>query len=235
MASAAAFMPAAHAAVTTRARALQLNLGAGPFSTAEEAAKAAWLARLDTPVWGRVANCAAPREDSATGYAAPAGVSAQRQFILERDDGKASLKFDLAGGHVTSWVCGGEEQLFMSKKAVFVAGETARRGGISICWPAFDERNPPAGKHGFVRTSDRWLVESFGFAPPVEKSSSGVVLSWWLARFGPANTVGAGGVPQDPYVVLRHPTIHLEVDDATSAITSFHFGSAPKDVPTDYH
>lgn len=43
----------------------------------------------------------------------------------------------------------------MSEKADFVTGKTALRGGIPICWPAFNERNLRAGKHGFVHTSDR--------------------------------------------------------------------------------
>jgi D-hexose-6-phosphate mutarotase len=120
-----------------------------------------------------------------------------QQLSLKRDDGLASISFCLAGGHLTSWVCKDEEQLFMSKKAVFVPGKTAIRGGIPICWPAFNDRNLPAGKHGIVRTSEKWVVEALGMEG------------------------------KDPYVVLTHPTVFFEVDSATKAITGYHFEPPP--------
>jgi len=116
-----------------------------------------------------------------------------QQLSLKRDDGLASISFCLAGGHLTSWVCKDEEQLFMSKKAVFVPGKTAIRGGIPICWPAFNDRNLAAGKHGIVRTSEKWVVEALGMEG------------------------------KDPYVLLIHPTVLFEVDSATKAITGYHF------------
>ncbi|KAJ1450699.1 galactose mutarotase-like domain-containing protein [Pelagophyceae sp. CCMP2097] len=88
------------------------------------------------------------------------------QTTLQRKDGLASLSFYASVGHVTSWVCQGEEQLFLSEKATFVPGKSAIRGGIPICWPAFNDRHLPAGKHGIVRTSDKWTAEAFDGEDP---------------------------------------------------------------------
>lgn len=114
---------------------------------------------------------------------------------------------------MTSWVCRGEDQLYMSKKASFEAGKTAMRGGIPICWPAFNDRNLAAGKHGIVRTSDRWAVEATGRDPPRDPGAQKAF---------------------DPYVVLAHPTVFFEVDAATNAIAGFSFerpGGAASAVP----
>jgi glucose-6-phosphate 1-epimerase len=92
----------------------------------------------------------------------------------------------------------------MSKKATFVAGKTAMRGGIPVCWPAFNDRNLAAGKHGIVRTSDQWVVEATGRDPP---------------RDDPELQQAC----DDPYVVLAHPTVYFDVDAATKAIAGFSF------------
>lgn len=84
---------------------------------------------------------------------------------LARADGLATIRFSLDGGHVTSWVCGGEEQLFLSDEANFIEGQMAIRGGVPICWPAFSERNPKAGKHGIVRASESWDIVEAGTEP----------------------------------------------------------------------
>ncbi len=55
------------------------------------------------------------------------------------------------GAHVTSWVCAGLEQLYLSSRSRFETGK-AIRGGVPIIFPQFATRgNGP--RHGFARTS----------------------------------------------------------------------------------
>jgi glucose-6-phosphate 1-epimerase len=115
-------------------------------------------------------------------------------YEMPREDGLATIKFCLEGSHVTSWVCGGEEQLFLSKKASFIPEKLAIRGGIPICWPTFNERNLKAGKHGIVRTSERWNIHA--------------------ADTDPDGT---------PWMVLEHETFYLEVDAKTGTIVGYHY------------
>ena len=61
----------------------------------------------------------------------------------------------LHGAHVTSWKSGGEEQLFVSKSAVYGAPK-AIRGGIPICWPQFS--GAPLGPRGPPGRPDRLLL-----------------------------------------------------------------------------
>lgn len=61
----------------------------------------------------------------------------------------------LFGGHVLSWVSGGQERFFLSEKAV-MDGSAPIRGGVPVCFPQFNMRgNLP--KHGFARTQV-WAV-----------------------------------------------------------------------------
>jgi glucose-6-phosphate 1-epimerase len=115
-------------------------------------------------------------------------------FELPRQDGLAAIKFCLEGSHVTSWVCSGEEQLFLSDEANFVPDKLAIRGGVPICWPAFNERNLKAGKHGIVRTSERWNI--------------------YAADTDPDGT---------PWMELEHETCYLEVDSKSCSIVGYHF------------
>ena len=62
------------------------------------------------------------------------------------------------GATVTSWVVEGQENLFISSKAV-LDGSKAIRGGIPVCFPQFGpwEAGP---QHGFARSSDKWVVRA---------------------------------------------------------------------------
>jgi glucose-6-phosphate 1-epimerase len=54
------------------------------------------------------------------------------------------------GGQVLSWTVGGQEQFFLSDRAV-MDGSAPIRGGVPVCFPQFNMRgNLP--KHGFART-----------------------------------------------------------------------------------
>ena len=90
-------------------------------------------------------------------------LDADKKFVLRTD--YASCEIGLCGGHILSWKLMGEEQLFMSSKAVMDGGESgtvAVRGGVPICWPQFGffetAANAPKVKHGLVRCSNNWVA-----------------------------------------------------------------------------
>ena len=65
----------------------------------------------------------------------------------------------LHGAHVLSWTpAGGQEQLYLSPKSEFAAGQ-AIRGGVPVCFPQFAARGP-LPKHGFARTRPWQLVSA---------------------------------------------------------------------------
>ncbi len=65
----------------------------------------------------------------------------------------------LHGAHVLSWIpAGAQEQLYLSPKSEFAAGQ-AIRGGVPVCFPQFSARGP-LPKHGFARTRPWQLVSA---------------------------------------------------------------------------
>ncbi|CAD7932693.1 unnamed protein product [Amoebophrya sp. A25] len=104
-------------------------------------------------------------------------------------EGGASCEIGVWGAHVLSWKdATGTDLLYMSSGAKFEAGKTALRGGIPICWPAFNTKKPSVGKHGFVRTAthDEWKVET--------SSASSATLTF-RTTFG--RCIGDGTGPDD--------------------------------------
>ncbi len=68
------------------------------------------------------------------------------------------------GAHLTSWkLAGGEEQLFLSSKALFQE-EKSIRGGVPIIFPQFNEFGD-GPRHGFARTSVWRLI-----TPPAQQN-----------------------------------------------------------------
>ena len=61
------------------------------------------------------------------------------------------------GAHLSSWLCDGVEQIFLSEQAVFAPGK-AIRGGVPLIFPQFSEFGP-GPRHGFVRTAE-WILVS---------------------------------------------------------------------------
>jgi glucose-6-phosphate 1-epimerase len=87
-------------------------------------------------------------------------VLGQPAVRLQSPDG-AQATVLLQGGHLVSWIpAGGEEQLYLSPKAVAGPGQ-AVRGGVPVIFPQFEQRGPDTSlpRHGFARTS-KWFVES---------------------------------------------------------------------------
>ncbi len=80
-----------------------------------------------------------------------------QELVLEHSGSR--LRLSLQGAHITEYVVGDEDLLWVSQSARFAEG-VAIRGGIPLCWPWFgaspdDTRWP---QHGFARTSRFRLV-----------------------------------------------------------------------------
>lgn len=87
-------------------------------------------------------------------------VLGQPAVRLQSPDG-AQATVLLHGGHLVSWIpAGGEEQLYLSPKAVAGPGQ-AVRGGVPVIFPQFEQRGPDKSlpRHGFARTR-AWSIES---------------------------------------------------------------------------
>ena len=77
--------------------------------------------------------------------------------LTSPDGARATIA--LHGAHVLSWVpAGGEEQLYLSPRSGFGAGQ-AIRGGVPVVFPQFSSRGP-LPKHGFARTRPWQLVSA---------------------------------------------------------------------------
>lgn len=73
----------------------------------------------------------------------------QPALQLKAGDGATACVL-LHGAHLVSWVpAGGEEQLYLSPRAVF-DGRQAVRGGVPVVFPQFNQRGP-LPRHGFAR------------------------------------------------------------------------------------
>ena len=71
-------------------------------------------------------------------------------------DAENSLELYLFGAHITSWVGGGRQRLWMSTASV-MDGSAPLRGGIPLCFPQFAD-NGNIKMHGFVREMSWNLV-----------------------------------------------------------------------------
>ncbi len=93
------------------------------------------------------------------------GINDLPKVVLASDDG-ARAEIYLHGAHLTSWVpAGGEECLFLSRSSHFDPA-SAIRGGVPVIFPQFAGRGP-LPKHGFARTTEWELLETFHDSPRV--------------------------------------------------------------------
>ncbi len=114
---------------------------------------------------------------------------------------EASCEIGLFGGHVLSWKVKGEEQMFMSSKAIFDGGESgtvAIRGGVPICWPQFGffktASNAPDAKHGLIRYSHNWVATKISArSATLELVPDAAMKARWSAEFKFSYTVSIQG------------------------------------------
>lgn len=88
-----------------------------------------------------------------------AQVLGQPAVQIQSPDG-AQATVLLHGGHVVSWVpAGGQEQLYLSPRAVAGEGQ-AVRGGVPVIFPQFEQRGPDVSlpRHGLARNR-AWRLE----------------------------------------------------------------------------
>lgn len=80
----------------------------------------------------------------------------QPAISLRAPDG-ASVMILLQGAQILSWQRPeGQEQLYLSERAVYASGQPVR-GGVPVIFPQFENRGP-LPRHGFARTT-RWTLE----------------------------------------------------------------------------
>jgi glucose-6-phosphate 1-epimerase len=80
----------------------------------------------------------------------------QPAVSLNSPDGARALIL-LQGAQLVSWQRpDGDEQLYLSERAVYATGQ-AVRGGVPVIFPQFESRGP-LPRHGFARTT-RWTFE----------------------------------------------------------------------------
>jgi len=93
-----------------------------------------------------------------------------------------SVTIKTFGAHIMSYICRGEERLYMSPNAI-IDGSKPIRGGIPIVFPQFSQPNPSMAQHGFARTST-WSVtdlgheEDYAFAILSLKSNAETMAIW---------------------------------------------------------
>lgn len=75
---------------------------------------------------------------------------------------KSSIVVYRQGAHLTSWTdAAGTERLYTSPTSVYKPGK-AIRGGVPLIFPQFSDLGPLKQSHGFLRTSERFTIESDG-------------------------------------------------------------------------
>ncbi|QDZ24316.1 aldose 1-/glucose-6-phosphate 1 epimerase [Chloropicon primus] len=96
--------------------------------------------------------------------------SEEKVYIGHPSGARACI--ELHGAHLTSWkTANGQEQVFVSKQAVFKPPK-AIRGGVPICFPQFSDFGNLKTSHGFARNT-RWkLFEREGDTVVLKLNSS---------------------------------------------------------------
>lgn len=94
----------------------------------------------------------------------------------------------LQGGQVLSWLCDGQEQLFVSPLTSFRPGQ-AIRGGIPVIFPQFGTRGPGL-RHGFARLRSWELAKGDSpFALQLDLRDDAASREIWPHRFEARLTV----------------------------------------------
>ena len=142
---------------------------------------------------------------------------------LESADGGRAI-VTLHGAHVVSWACGGREQLFMSERSAFSAGQPIR-GGIPVVFPQFSSRGP-LPHHGLVRTRAWRLTTHDGARAVFALEHSEETRRLWPHAFALELAVTIGGARLDvefrvhntgdaPFSFTAALHTYLHVSDAT--------------------
>ena len=126
----------------------------------------------------------------------------------------------LHGGHVTSWVpAGKDEVLFVSEQARFEDGR-AIRGGVPVCHPWFGALGgrPDAPAHGTVRTK-AWQLDAIeqtadGVAVTMSTTSDDHSRAWWPGDFHLVHRVTFGASLTMELTTTNTGTTPFELQEA---------------------
>lgn len=105
---------------------------------------------------------------------------------LISSSGMHKCQIYLQGATLTSWICDGVEQIYLSPNAVFESSKPIR-GGIPIVFPQFSQPNKSLPQHGFARTNT-WeflqsSVEQSSLSATFRLSDSEATRSMWHHSF----------------------------------------------------
>lgn len=112
------------------------------------------------------------------------------------------------GAHITSYICRGEERLFMSPNAI-LDGTKPIRGGVPIVFPQFSQPDPKMAQHGFARTST-WKVIDLGHEDDVayvilSLTSNAETMAIWPHAFQLIYTVRLSAESLETTLEIKNP------------------------------
>lgn len=129
------------------------------------------------------------------------------------DSSLGKIEVFTQGAHLSSWVCDGAEQLFLSDQAIIEPG-VALRGGVPLCFPQFATFGP-GQKHGFARNIDWTLTEQSKNALNFELHANPKTHSVWPHPFTLAFNVE-----------MKERALVMRLSVTNTGTQSFEFGAA---------
>ena len=132
---------------------------------------------------------------------------------LLNSDTNNSLHIYHQGAHLSSWVCAGREQLFLSQQSAFTAGK-AIRGGVPVIFPQFAALGD-GPRHGFVRTAD-WQLDS--------QSANSVIFS--IANTTQTEALWPGKFSAQFCIEMSTRGLKMQLNIVNTGDTDFSFAAA---------
>lgn len=141
----------------------------------------------------------------------------QAAVSLKSPDGASAVVL-LQGAHLVSWRRpDGQEQLFLSERALYAPGQ-AVRGGVPVIFPQF-ERLGPLPRHGFVRTTP-WTIEH------VSQSAADVLIVLCLNDSEITQSVWAHAFATELTIRLNANRLDIDLAVLNTSLEAFHFTAA---------
>ena len=141
----------------------------------------------------------------------------QPAVSLKSPDGASAVVL-LQGAHLVSWRRpDGQEQLFLSERALYAPGQ-AVRGGVPVIFPQF-ERLGPLPRHGFVRTTP-WRVEH------VSQSATDVLVVLGLNDSDATQAIWAHAFATELTIRFNANRLDIELAVINTGLAAFRFTAA---------
>lgn len=142
-------------------------------------------------------------------------MSSGNVVVLDRGN-NTTLTIHMHGATIVSWRVNNQEQLFVSKQAVF-DNKKPIRGGIPIVFPHFGPWNT-GPQHGFARIS-RWHLEK----PPTRVETGDVEVILSLQDNENSRAVWNHNFKLNYRLLLREKELHMKLTVINTGMTDFAF------------